>query len=130
MTKYSEDIFYTDLHLDIIEELGEVYAWEISYKLAGQKIYIPKHKSIEEHPQLSILSKELGEFLQNRYSGERIIIPMGSNSDYLRKKIQSIGLIQSGDGHNEVAIKLGVSHSTARRYKKYVAKNSKTEEKN
>jgi hypothetical protein len=74
MTKFANDIFYTEIHLDIIEELGEVYAWEISYKLAGQRFYIPKKKPIEKHPQLSILSRELAEFLKFRYTEERIVI--------------------------------------------------------
>lgn len=124
MTKFANDIFYTELHLDIIEELGEVYAWEISYKLAGQRFYIPKNKPIENHPQLSILSSELAEFLQQRYTGERLIVPMGSSNEYRQRKIQGISLFNKGEGCNDIASKLRVSYSTARRYKKYANENS------
>ena len=124
MTKFVEDIFYTELHQDIIDELGEVYAWELSYKLAGQRFYVPKNKDITKHPQLSVLSKELAEFIQYRYTGERLIIPMGSSNVYKQRKIQGISLFNNGVGCNGIASQLKVSYSTARRYKKYANKNS------
>ena len=124
MTKFANEIFYTALHLDIIEELGEVYAWELSYKLSGRRFYIPKNKPIETHPQLSILSRELAEFLQSRYTGERLIIPLGSNNEYRRRKIQGVSMFNNGDGCNDIASRLRVSYSTARRYKKYASRNN------
>lgn len=124
MTKFANEIFYTDFHVDIIEELGEVYAWEISYKLHGQRVYVPKRKDVSDHHQFGLLSPELAEFIVERYAGETISVPMGNNSDYTQRRIIGRGLINRGCNHNEVATKLKVSYSTARRYKKHAKNNN------
>ena len=127
MTKFANEIFYTALHLDIIEELGEVYAWEISYKLAGKRVYVPSRKDVSNHHQLGLLTPELANFIVQRYGGDTMLIPMGNMSEYQQRKIRAISTINNNEeaDHNELVSMLKVSYSTVRRYRKYAKKKSK-----
>ncbi len=111
------DVDVTNLYKDIIEELGDKYAWEMCFNFAGQRLYIPKKLEYAKNNLFKSISSELAEFLIYRYAGDVLSVPLGANSHYKKKQLQADILFEQGLTHNQIAAILQVSYSSARRYK-------------